>query len=287
MRHNRIAVIVAVQGVQCFRILAFFQQFHAPHVCRVLLQQSIHEREHRGDDVGERVGGRQSVAAVVDAEDLAFERHGHALRGHVGRYLLRIVVGHHVAALHDRIQPRILRVGKLHEAVERGLPPEGVGTETFDIGFVLPVVALLQKREATSSDYEVFEFHASIGLMQYGRNDYAAAASQKLLRERYHKVKSYLTVAFGYGAHLRRDGHLFDFERHHALAVRKRVDRREVESAAVALELHDLRAVVGLPLLPLGARELRQPRCHLPPRKRPRDRAAEEQAQRADDEARR
>lgn len=96
-----------------------------------------------------------------------------------------------------------------------------------------------------------------------------------------------MTVAFGNGAHLRDDGYLLDLKGHHALAVRKRVNRREIEGAAVALELHDLRAVVGLPLLPLGARELRQPRCHLLPRKRPRDRAAEEQAQRADDEARR
>lgn len=287
MRHNRIAVIVAVQGVQCFRILAFFQQFHAPHVCRVLLQQSIHEREHRGDDVGERVGGRQSIAAVVDADDLAFERYGHALRGLVGRHLFRIVVGHHAAPFDDRIQPRVLRVGKLHEAVERGLAFEGVGPEAVDIGFVLPVVALLQKREATSSDYEVFEFHASIGLMQYGCDHHAAAASQKLLRERDDEVEHHAPVAFGYGAHLRRDGHLFDFERHHALSVRKRVDRREVESVAVALELHDLRAVVGLPLLPLGARELRQARCHLSPLERSGDRAAEAEAQRADDEARR
>ena len=88
--------------------------------------------------------------------------------------------------------------------------------------------------------------------MQYGRNDHAAAASQQLLRKRYHKVKSYLTVAFGYGAYLCHNGHLLDFERHHPLAVFERVDRREVDGIAVALELHDLRSMVGLPLLPFG-----------------------------------
>ena len=175
-------------------------------------RQSIDEREHRGDNVGERIGRRQPAGAVVDADDLAFECHGHALRGFVRWNLFRIVVGHHAAALDDGIEPCILRVRKLHEAVECCLPPESVGPEAFDIGFVLPVIALLQEREPPAPNYEVFQLHASVWLVQHGRNDHAAAASQQRLGQRDDEVQHHTSITFGHGAHLRDDGYLLDLK---------------------------------------------------------------------------
>ncbi len=143
-------------------------------------RQRVDEREYRGDDVVQCVGGRQPVGAVINTDDLAFECHGHALRCLVGRHLLRIVVGHHAAAFHDGVEARILGIGKLHEAVERRLPREGVGPEAVDVSFVLPVVPLLQQGEPAAANHEVFQLHASVGFVQHGGNDYAAAAAEHL-----------------------------------------------------------------------------------------------------------
>ena len=94
--------------------------------------------------------------------------------------------------------------------------------------------------------------------MKY-RCDYdAAALAQQLLGQRHDEIQHDAPVAFRNGTGLRHDRHLLDLKRHHALTVGKRIDRGEIERIAVTLQLHDLRAVVLLPLMPFGAGKLRQ-----------------------------
>ena len=229
---------------------------HADAVAR----HRIDKGEHRRDEVGQRIRGRQPVGAVIHGLHLPRERDEHLLRGLVRRNLLRIVVSDRAAALDQRIEPRILRVGKLHEALEGRLPPQRIGPEAPHIGLVLPVVALLQQREASPADYEILQRNGSVGLVQQGRDDHAAAAAQQLLRKRNHKVEVHPSVAFGNRADLRHDRHLLNLQRHDPLTVGQRIDRSQKEGVAVALEPHDLRPVV-LPLgLTLRARQLRKVR---------------------------
>ena len=101
--------------------------------------------------------------------------------------------------------------------------------------------------------------------MEYGRNDDTAALSQQRLRECDDEIQRYPPVSFGNGTHPRHDRHLFDLKGHHTLAVGECIDRRQIKRIAVALELHDLRATVLLPLLPFGTCELSQPCCRLSP----------------------
>ena len=227
-------------------------------------RHGIDKREHRGDKVGERIGCRHSVGALVDSFDPSLQSDRHALRGFVRRDLFGIVVAYHAAPFDDGIQPGVLGVRELHETVEGRLTPYGVGAETLDISRVLPVVALLQQRETPAADYEVFECHPPVGLMQYGGHHHAAAAAQQLFGKRHDKVEFHTPVALRNRPHFGHDRHLFDPERHHTLAVREGIDRREKKGVAVALQLHDLRTGVRLPLLPLGAGELREMCRRLP-----------------------
>ena len=227
---------------------------HADAVAR----QRIDKGEHRRDEVGQRIRGRQPVGAVIHGLHLPRERDEHLLRGLVRRNLLRVVVSDRAAALDQRIEPGILRVGKLHEALEGRLPPQRIGPEAPDIGLVLPVVALLQQREAAPADHQILQRNGSVGLVQQRRDDHAAAAAQQLLRKRNHKVEVHTPVAFGNRADLRHDRYLLDLQRHDPLTVGQRIDRSQKEGIAVALEPHNLRPVV----LPLGltfrARQLRE-----------------------------
>ena len=229
---------------------------HADAVAR----QRIDKGEHRRDQVGQRIRGRQPVGAVIHGLHLPCERDEHLLRGLVRRNLLRIVVSDRAAALDQRIEPGILRVGKLHEALEGRLPPQRIGPEAPHIGLVLPVVALLQQREAAPADHQILQRNGSVGIMQQRRDDHAAATAQQLLRKHNHKVEVHTPVAFGNRADLRHDRYLLDLQRHDPLTVGQRIDWRQKKGIAVALEPHNLRPVV----LPLGltfrARQLREVR---------------------------
>ena len=174
----------------------------------------------------------------------------------------------------------VLRIGKLHEAVEGRLAPHGIGAEAFDIGFVLPVVALLQQREASAADHQIFERHGFVGLVQNGCNDDAAALAQQLPGQRHDEIQHDAPVAFGNRPHLRHDRHLLDLKRHHAFSVGKRIHGCKKECVAVTLEFYDLRAGVLLPLLPLGAGKLRQTGRRLLPLKPSGYRAAEQASER-------
>ena len=229
---------------------------HADAVAR----QRIDKGEHRRDQVSQRVRGRQPVGAVVHGLHLPRERDEHLLRGLVRRYLLRVVVSDRAAALDQRIEPGILRIGKLHEALEGRLPPQRIRPEAPHIGLILPIVALLQEQEAAPADHKILQRNGSVGLVQQRCDDHTAAAAQQLLRKRNHKVEVHPSVAFGNRADLRHDRHLLDLQRHDPLAVGQRIDRSQKEGVTVALEPHDLRPVV-LPLgLTLRARQLREMR---------------------------
>ena len=152
--------------------------YDADAVARHRIDKRIDKGEHRRDEVGQRIRGRQPVGAVIHGLHLPRERDEHLLRGLVRRNLLRVVVSDRAAALDQRIEPRILRVGKLHEALEGRLPPQRIGPEAPDIGLVLPVVALLQQREATPADHQILQRNGSVGLVQQRRDDHAAAAAQ-------------------------------------------------------------------------------------------------------------
>ena len=175
------------------------------------------------------------------------------LRGLVRLHLLRIVVSHHASSFDDGVQSTILRVGKLDEAIERCFTSEGIWTEAIDIGFVLPVVALLQQRKTSAPYYDVFQLHAAVRLVQHGSDDHAAAASQQCFGKRDDEVEYDTSVTFGYGPHLRYDCHLLDLKGHDALSVDERIDRCKVKYIAVTFELHDLRSAFWLPLQPFGA----------------------------------
>ena len=195
------------------------------------------------------------------------KRYLHLLRGLIRFHFLRVIVCDGAPAFDQRIEPRILRIGKLHEAVEGRLTPHSVGAEAFDIGFILPVVALLQQREPSAADHQIFERHGFVGLVQNGCNDHAAALAQQLLGQRHDEIQYDVPVAFGNRPHARDDRYLLDLNGHDALAVGKRIYGREIERVAVALELHNLRAAVLLPLLPVGTSKLRERGCRPMPLK--------------------
>ena len=133
----------------------------------------------------------------------------------------------------------------------------------------------MQQREPSAADHQIFERHGFVGFVKY-RCDYdAAALAQQLLGQRHDEIQHDAPVAFGNRPHLRHDRHLLDLKRHDTLAVGKRIDRSKKERVAVTLQLHDLRAVVLLPLLPLGAGKLRERGCHLLPLKPSGHRTAE------------
>ena len=220
------------------------------------------------------------VGAVVHSQDLPLKRYEHLLRGLIRFHLLRVIVCDGTPAFDQRVEPDVFGIGKLHEAVEGRLAPHSVGAEAFDIGFVLPVVALLQQREASAADHQIFERHGFVGLVQNGCNDDAAALAQQLPGQRHDEIQHDAPVAFGNRPHLRHDRHLLDLKRHHAFSVGKRIDRGKVERIAVTLEFYDLRAGVLLPLLPLGAGKLRQTGRRLLPLKPSGYRAAEQASER-------
>ena len=97
-------------------------------------RQRVDKGEHRRDEVSQRIRGRQPVGAVVHSLHLPRERDEHLLRSLVRRNLLRVVVSNRAAALDQRIEPGILRVGKLHEALEGRLPSQRIGPEAPHIG---------------------------------------------------------------------------------------------------------------------------------------------------------
>ena len=55
-------------------------------------RQGIDEGEHRGYDVAQRIGWRQTIGAVVHGQDLSLKRYEHLLRGLIGLHLLRVIV---------------------------------------------------------------------------------------------------------------------------------------------------------------------------------------------------
>ena len=228
-------------------------------------------------DVAQRIGRRQTVGAVVHGQHLPLKRYEHLLRGLVGFHCLGIVIRDGAPAFDQRVEPDVFGIGKLHEAVEGRLAPHGIGSEALDIGFVLPVVALLQQREASAADHQIFERHGFVGLVKY-RCDYdAAALAQQLPGQRHDEIQHDAPVAFGNRPHLRHDRHLLDLKRHHAFSVGKRIHGCKKECVAVTLEFYDLRAVVLLPLLPFGAGERGS---HLLPLKPSGYRAAEQASER-------
>ena len=198
----------------------------------------------------------------------------------MGFHCLGIVIRDGAPAFDQRVEPDVFGIGKLHEAVEGRLAPHGIGAEAFDIGFVLPVVALLQQREPSAADHQIFERHGFVGFVKY-RCDYdAAALAQQLLGQRHDEIQHDAPVAFGNRPHLRHDRHLLDLKRHHAFSVGKRIHGCKKECVAVTLEFYDLRAVVLLPLLPFGAGKLRERGSHLLPLKPSGYRAAEQASER-------
>ena len=198
----------------------------------------------------------------------------------MGFHCLGIVIRDGAPAFDQRVEPDVFGIGKLHEAVEGRLAPHGIGAEAFDIGFVLPVVALLQQREASAADHQIFERHGFVGLVQNGCNDDAAALAQQLPGQRHDEIQHDAPVAFGNRPHLRHDRHLLDLKGHDTLTVGKRIHGCKKECIAVTLEFYDLRAVVLLPLLPLGAGKLRERGSHLLPLKPSGYRAAEQASER-------
>ena len=140
-------------------------------------RHSIYEGEHRRYDVAQRIRRRQAVGAVVYGQDLPLKRYEYLFRGLIRFHLLRVIVRDGAPAFDQRVEPDVFGIGKLHEAVEGRLAPYGIGTETLDIGFVLPVVALLQQREASAADHQIFERHGLPGLVQNGCNDDAATTA--------------------------------------------------------------------------------------------------------------
>ena len=52
----------------------------------------IYEGEHRGYDVAQRIGWRQTIGAVVHGQDLSLKRYKHLLRCLIGLHLLRVIV---------------------------------------------------------------------------------------------------------------------------------------------------------------------------------------------------
>ena len=144
-------------------------------------RHGIDKGEHRGYDVAQCIRRRQTVGAVVHGQDLPLKGNKHLFRGLIRFHLLRVIVRDSIPPFDQRIEPHVLGIRKLHETVESRLTPRGVGSESLDIGFVLPVVAFLQQREASAANHQIFEWHGFVGLVQ-DRCDYdAAAAAQQLL----------------------------------------------------------------------------------------------------------
>ena len=95
---------------------------------RQVARSSIHEVEHRGDRIAERIGRRQQVETAIESLDAPFERYAQTLT-RIGRgHGLRVVVGYVAARSPYRVAAYILRVRETHEAVESLLCPEAVGT---------------------------------------------------------------------------------------------------------------------------------------------------------------
>ena len=164
-------------------------------------RHSIDKGEHRGYDIAQCIRRRQAVGAVVHGQDLPLKRYHHLLRGLIGLNRLGIVIRDGAPPFDQRIEPGVFRIGKLHETVEGRLTPHGVGAESFDVGLVLPVVTLLQEREASAADHQIFELHAPVGSVEY-RCDYdATATAQQLFRKRYDEIQYDTTIAFGNRPH--------------------------------------------------------------------------------------
>ena len=138
----------------------------------------------------------------------------------------------------------------------------------------------MQQREPSAADHQIFERHGFVGLVQYRRDYDAAASAQQLFRQRHDEIQHDAPVAFGNRPHLRHDRHLLDLKGHDTLTVGKRIHGCKKECIAVTLEFYDLRAVVLLPLLPLGAGKLRERGSHLLPLKPSGYRAAEQASER-------
>ena len=159
-------------------------------------RQGIDEGEHRGYDVAQRIRRRQAVGAVVHGQNLPLKRYLHLLRGLIGLNRLGIVIRDGASSFNQRVESGVFRIGKLHETVEGRLTPHGIGTESFDVGLVLPVVTLLQQREAAAADHQIFERYGFVGFVKY-RCDYdAAALAQQLFRKRHDEIQYDTPVAF-------------------------------------------------------------------------------------------
>ena len=66
-----------------------------------IARHGIDEGEHRRNDVGERIGRRQTVGTVIHGQDLPLKRNEHLFRGFIGLHLLRIIVGDGIAAFDE------------------------------------------------------------------------------------------------------------------------------------------------------------------------------------------
>ena len=182
-------------------VIAIFDGHELVDDLDTVTRHSIDKGEHRGYDIAQCIRRRQTVGAVVHGQDLPLKRYQHLLRGLIGLNRLGIVIRDGAPPFDQRIEPGVFRIGKLHETVEGRLTPHGVGAESFDVGLVLPVVTLLQQREASAADHQILERYGFVGFVKY-RCDYdAAALAQQLFRKRHDEIQYDTTIAFGNRPH--------------------------------------------------------------------------------------
>ena len=161
------------------------------------------------------------------------------------------MIAYHPALRDDGIEPCVFGIGKFHQPVEHPLGRRAVGIIYPAVLFVLPVVALLQQREAAAADHQILQRDPLAAAVQYRCDDDAAAAPQQRFGQRDHEVEPHLAVAFGNGAHPRYDRHLLDAERRDALPVGEGVCLNDAERIGIAVSrrlrpvLRSLRAPFG------------------------------------------
>ena len=206
--------------------------------------QGIQKRQQRRYGIGQRIGRRQRIGAVVEPLDAAPQRDEHLAGGLLRRYFLRIIVADRSSVLDKRIEPCILRIGIFHEPLESPLGLYAVGAEASQVGSILPVVALLHAVEQRTAYDDVVERDLFVLPVQEGRDDHAAAAPQQLFGQLHVEVERHTPPAFGDRTDTGHNDDLLDRNRAEGFALPVPFDGDKVVVAAVAFHAHDLRAVV-------------------------------------------
>ena len=222
----------------------------------------IHEREHGGYMVRERVGRRQTVVTAVERHNPALQGHEHRLGCLVRGYLLRVVVAHMPGVLHHAVEPHALRIGILHHAREGPLGAAGIGAEYAHIAVVLPVVPLLHAREQPAPQGDALQGLGMAVLVQHRHHHDAAGRALQRAGQVDAEVNGHSAQTLGQraGPGLHRD--LGNIEGHDLLAV-KQLGPHEYKAAAVAFHAQSRGRVLLALALPVG--DVQQVGRRLPP----------------------